>query len=62
MWIKLLYNQNTFNVLEFPIFTKFDQKLYFKNVVRVKTIKAPTGFELMIYRFVVIALPTALRC
>lgn len=51
MCIKENNNQITFTVLEFSKLTIFDQKISFKNFW-----KAPAGFELTTYRFVVYAL------
>lgn len=48
MCIKENNNQITFTVLEFSKLTIFDQKISFK--------KAPAGFELTTYRFLVYAL------
>lgn len=53
MWIKV-------NVLSsfknFQVFTLLDQKICFKNVLKEKITKAPAGFELITYIFVVNAL------
>lgn len=53
MWIKV-------NVLSsfknFQVFTLLDQKICFKNFLKEKITKAPAGFELITYIFVVNAL------
>lgn len=50
MWIKEYSNQYIITVLEFSNFTK---KKVLKIFGKVKFIKAPARFKLMIYRFVV---------
>lgn len=57
MRIKVHHNQNTLSVLEFSIYTQFDQNKYdFKIFGKEKIVKGSTGFELIPYRFVVNAL------
>lgn len=51
MWIKEHYNQNTFTVLQ--ILQYLNKKYVLKFFGKVTIIKAPGGFELMTYGFVV---------
>lgn len=61
MLIKEHSNQNTFTIVKFFYFTIFTKKKkVLKNFGKVKIIKSPAGFELMIYRFVGNALTTVL--